>query len=280
MSKRPFFSVVIPTLNEEKYLPTILKSLEKQTYRNFEVIVVDGKSEDKTEKVFRRFVSKLPFSRFILADKANVGYQRNLGSKKAKGKYLVFLDADTDVEETFLEEVHVAAIKKKFSLATTWIVSDSDKPVDNLMMFFGNLIAELAKEVNKPFAGGYNTIVKKDTFVRLNGFREDIKISEDHDFSIRALKKNIECVILKEPRVTYSLRRYRVEGTLPVLRKYVHGQIYNLLKGPITKEIFDYPMGGQAHRPERKKKAKLIKLDRYLRAIERLNEKITRLLSE
>lgn len=280
MHEKPFFSVVIPTLNEEKYLPTILKSLGSQTFRDFEVIVIDGRSKDRTKEVFEKFASKLPFSTFVLASKTNVGHQRNLGGEKAKGRYLVFLDADTNIEETFLEEVHVAAVKKKFFLATTWIVPDSDKPMDNLMMFFGNLLSELAKEINKPFAGGYNTIVKKNIFLKLNGFREDIKISEDHDFSIRALKKNIECVILKEPRVTYSLRRFRAEGTLPVLRKYAHGQIYSLLKGPITRELFDYPMGGHVHKVKRRKKVNILKLDKYLRGMEKLEEKITKLLSE
>ena len=99
-----FFSVIIPTLNEEKFLPKLLKSLGKQTFRDFEVFVIDGGSEDKTEYVFGKHSKHLPSSKFIHSEVKNVGFQRNLGAKNASGKYLVFLDADVDVEQTFLEE--------------------------------------------------------------------------------------------------------------------------------------------------------------------------------
>lgn len=274
-----YFSVIIPTLNEEKYLARLLSSFASQTFSNFEIIVVDGMSDDGTEKIFQKFTKFLPSAYFINSKERNVAYQRNLGTIKACGKYLIFLDADVNIANTFLEELHLSSLKQKFNLATTWIAADSRKPIDKLMVQIGNLAVEIAKGIGKPFSGGYNTIVKKNIFEKIGGFREDLKISEDHDFAIRAYKKNIELTILKEPQVIYSLRRFRSEGTLQVLRKYAQVQVHNLLKGPITSELFDYPMGGHVHR-KRKRKIDLTKIDTYLKGIEKLEKKLNELLSE
>ena len=279
MKSAVFFSIIIPTLNEEKYLSTILNSLSHQTFADFEVLVIDAHSRDKTGEIVKRFQRNVPELSFHQSDQANVGYQRNLGAKKAKGSYYIFLDADVDVGMTYLEEIHLAAVKKNFLLATTWIEPDSNKSIDRLMILLSNLYVELAKEVNKPFIGGYNTIVRHDVFLRLQGYREDMIISEDHDLALRALKKNIEITILKEPRLIMSLRRFRSEGTLNVLRKYAQANIHLLVKGPITSELFEYKMGGHIHK-RRRKKIDLTKLNTYIRAIDKLQRGLINLLKE
>lgn len=273
-----FFSVIIPTLNEQKYLPKLLQILSKQTFRNFETIVVDANSVDKTRQVFDRVQKELPQAVFINVTKQNVSYQRNYGAKNAKGSYLVFLDADVEMESTFLEELHLAVMKKKFLLATTWIAPDSDRSIDQAMIVFANLALELAKSINKPFSGGYNTVVRKDIFEKLNGFNEKLPISEDHDFTIRAYKKGIEVCILKEPRITMSLRRLRSEGTLTTLRKCAISSSHLILKGPITKELFDYPMGGHVHKIRRKKNISA-RINYYLKSIDKMQEKLLQLLN-
>ena len=93
--KKPFFSVVIPALNEEKFLPNLLASLASQTDRNFEVIVVDGASKDKTVAVAERYKNKLPSLQVIVGAKARLPLQRNIGANAAHGEWYVFVDADT-----------------------------------------------------------------------------------------------------------------------------------------------------------------------------------------
>lgn len=274
---QPYFTVVIPTLNEEKYLPRLLTALIGQTFRDFEVIVVDGNSDDKTTTEFKKNEKKLPSSRIIITDKRNVSFQRNRGAYAANGKYLVFLDADVQIETTFLEEIHLSAIKKNFKLATTYILPDSEKKVDKVMLALSNLGQEIAKIINKPFLGEYNTIIDREIYLKLKGFRENVTMSEGHDLAIRALKKNIETVILPEPKVIISLRRFRSEGTLSVLRKCAQAFIYILFKGPITHKMFEYKMGGHVHKKKRKR-IDLMKINTYIKAIERLEGKVNKLL--
>lgn len=277
--EKPFFSIIIPTLNEEKILPKLLNSLKKQTFRDFEVILVDGNSEDKTKEIFLNFKKNYSSIQFFTTEKRNVAFQRNIGALKANAKYLIFFDADVCFGNTFLEEIHLAAIKKKFKFATTWILPDSKKDIDLIMNLIANLGVELSKIINKPFAGGYNTIILKSVFLKLKGFREDLTISEDHEFAIRAFKNNIAMEVLSEPRLILSLRRYRSEGTLNVLRKYAKTIIYTLLKGPITHKMFEYKMGGHIHK-KRHRRIDFMKINTYIRAINKMENKINKLLGE
>jgi len=275
--KPPFFSVIIPTLNEEKYLPKLLIQLANQTFREFELVLVDAQSNDRTVEVFRKFRDKTPSSKIFISDQRNVSYQRNLGARKARGKYLIFFDADVYIEKTFLEEIHLAAVKKKFKLATTYILPDSNRDIDQILLVLSNLGQEIAKIIKKPFLGEYNTIIDREIFLKLKGFREDVTMSEGHDLALRAFKKKIEMVILPEPKLVMSLRRFRSEGTLMVLRKSAQSFIYTLLKGPITHKMFEYRMGGHVHK-KRRGKADLSKINTYIKAIERLEGKINKVL--
>jgi glycosyltransferase involved in cell wall biosynthesis len=103
-SKRPIISVVIPTYNEEKDIEDLLESLNKQTFKNFEVIIVDNYSKDKTIEIVKRFKRKLNLR--IYKIKSNVSRARNFGAEKSRGKIIVFLDADNIVQEDYLFNIY------------------------------------------------------------------------------------------------------------------------------------------------------------------------------
>ena len=97
------FSIIIPTLNEERYLPNLLNDLDNQQTRNFEVIIVDGKSEDQTREEALQFARKFPF-KFIQSPKRNLSYQRNLGAKNSNGKYFFFFDAYSSISSNLTQK--------------------------------------------------------------------------------------------------------------------------------------------------------------------------------
>jgi len=99
-------TVIIPTYNEEKSIGKCLESLRGQKLRDFEVIVVDDESTDKTCQQLRSFGGRANYKLRILEQKhQGPAVARNLGASRAKGKILVFVDADMFFEDDFLENL-------------------------------------------------------------------------------------------------------------------------------------------------------------------------------
>ncbi len=99
MNDGPAISVVVPTLNEEKYLGRLLGSLSKQTFKDFEIVISDCASQDSTREIAKKY----PKVRIVIEKKKGISAGRNAGARVAKGKILVFLDADTSANERLLE---------------------------------------------------------------------------------------------------------------------------------------------------------------------------------
>ena len=272
MGKDPFFSVIIPTLNEEKYLPRLLTTLTKQTYTDFEVIIVDGHSEDKTTAKAKKFSVLLKNLRIITSNKRNLPYQRNLGAKNATGTFFVFFDADVLLPPEFLEGIHYTIVSRKCSFVTTWFVTDSKKSSDELLILFINLGIEVSKVIGKPLAHGPNTTISKQAFLKVGGYKENLKMSEDHDFTMRVSKAGYDLIILKEPQLIFSLRRFVSQGRLKVLHTWWWSAVHTLLIGPPTTNFFNYEMGGHVH--GMKKKESMMKLTTYLHIVERFERKL------
>lgn len=248
MTKAPFFSIVIPALNEEAFLPELLQDLVKQTYQNFEVIIVDGRSVDKTIETARKFISRLAKLTIIKSSQRNVPYQRNLGAKSASGKYLVFFDADVSVPKNYLDKIHQALIKQGVDFLTTWFKGDDTYIKHNLIMAATNILIEASKLIDKPFVCGGSAIISRRAFSDVGGYNEKIKVHEDYDLSVRLNKRGYKLYILKRPMFIVSLRRMRAQGTEKTIRNYAMQTIYFFLRGAPQTDIFKYEMGGQVYK--------------------------------
>ena len=90
----PLISVIVPVYNTEPYLKRCLQSIEKQTYTNIEVIIIDDGSTDKTLEIARMFAEKDQRFRFFYQKRQGVSAARNLGLEKIRGQFLVFVDGD------------------------------------------------------------------------------------------------------------------------------------------------------------------------------------------
>lgn len=244
---KPFFSVIIPTLNEELYLPKLLEDLSKQKYNNFEVIVIDGKSEDKTINLAKQF-KKYFNLKLILTTMRNSRYQRNLGAKMAKGKFIVLFEADIRIPDDFLKQVQQRIKDKHIDFLTTWIASDSNSFWLEIFTSICNCAVYFAKFINKPFSGAFNTVVRRDIYLKVKGYREDLATCDDHDFTLRVCKEGYKLDILRGPKVVYSYRRYRANGLFKTLWLYIKFIIIFLMRGQILAGEVHYPMGGHFYR--------------------------------
>lgn len=99
------YSFIVPVYNTEKYLKKCLDSLINQTYKDFEIIVVNDGSTDKSSSIISKYQKK--YKNIIVIDKENEGLSmaRNRGVQKSSGKYIIFVDSDDYVSNKLLEEV-------------------------------------------------------------------------------------------------------------------------------------------------------------------------------
>lgn len=239
----PFFSIIIPTLNEEKNIRLLLESLVLQTFTSFEVIVVDTESEDNTVEIVRSFRRILSLH-CIVTSHRNVGRQRNLGADHARGNYLIFFDADVRIPPLFLDRLKQAIHQHGYVFMTTYLKPDSTTMHEKILAHWFNLMTDVSVLIGKPFAVGGNTIVERHIFHTIGGFNKKIKHGEDYIFTEKAKEQGILLTVLKQPVLVWSFRRHRKEGHLQVLAKNAQATFHILTQGPITRDIFSYPMGG------------------------------------
>ena len=109
-------SVIVPIYNVEKYLDACLASLERQTLKEIEVILVDDGSIDNSGKIAREYVNRN--NNFLIVQRKNGGLSaaRNTGLRIAKGKYVYFLDSDDYILETTLEEAYCEAEREQLDV--------------------------------------------------------------------------------------------------------------------------------------------------------------------
>ena len=249
----PTFSVVIPCLNEEKFLPHLLTSLFQQSVKDFEVVVVDGSSSDKTVEIARSFETKLPNLQVVVSEKASLPLQRNIGARKTKGTWLVFVDADSVLLPYFIERLNYFINEQKPKLFTTWFRPDSEISGDALFTLVANLFIEGADVFHRPIAPGPLAVVTREVYDLVHGYDETLTFGEDYDFTQRIVSRGISLQILRETLYVYSLRRLRKEGTLRFVQLYAKASLLILLTKRNLRNVPDYMMGGHLYGIKRKK---------------------------
>lgn len=100
------YSIIVPAYNTEKYIDKCLKSIFSNTYKNFEVIIVNDGSIDKTEDIINKYIKKYDNIIYIKQKNMGLSLARNNGVKKATGDYLLFIDSDDYVEKNLLENIN------------------------------------------------------------------------------------------------------------------------------------------------------------------------------
>ncbi len=229
------FSVVIPTLNEEKYIGTLLNSLFKQTIKPKEILVVDGGSVDQT----CQFIKDNYPSVKVIKGKKPVGCQRHLGGEKARNEWILFMDADTLVEKDFISGVTKIIKTNKFDIACFWYESSSDqKVIKNFYKVFNHLFYMTQEKVAS--GAGMCIMVNKNHFKSIGGFKP--LVFDDLEFIRRGAKFG-KFKFFKEPKVYVSDRRFKKYGVFRTICKHI------LMAGLFIFGVYDlktarfYPFG-------------------------------------
>lgn len=105
----PAISVIIPIYNVGEYLSRCLSSVSYQSFKNFEVIMVDDSSTDNSPQIATEFEKKFPNFRLVHNPTKGVASARNLGVKLARGEYVAFIDSDDYVDVNYLKYLYTSA---------------------------------------------------------------------------------------------------------------------------------------------------------------------------
>lgn len=209
----PKVSVIIPTYNREKMVQRAIRSVRNQTYKDFELIVVDDGSTDNTEFVIKRLQEQDDRIRFIKHEK-NKGpaAARNTGIKTARGEYIAFQDSDNEwlpkKLEKQMEMLEATPPEVGVNYTAFWKIRGNKKfyipspntPYKDKDGYISDTILTGPARVNTPC-----TIVKKQVFEKVGMFDENIHISEEWELSIR-ISKHFRFQFIDEPLViaTYT----------------------------------------------------------------------------
>lgn len=228
-------SIIIPTKNEEIFLPKILKSIKKQNFCDYEIIVADAGSTDKTRDIAASFGARI-------VEGGMPGAGRNRGAAAAKGETFLFLDADVILPKEYFLKKALAEFKEK-RLDAACALSDPITSDRKIKVFFDLVYnIPIAKLERISPHGAWAVFVKKDIYEKIKGYDEKMKLCEDHDFVQRAARVG-KFKVLRSAKIFISLRRFYQDGWLKTIAVYVIAEFYNDFIGPIESDIFKYKFG-------------------------------------
>jgi glycosyltransferase involved in cell wall biosynthesis len=241
-TKKPFFSVIIPTLNEEHRIRRLLKSLEEQNFKDFETIIIDGGSNDKTAEVAKKFRAKV-FVKKGLKEFPS----RNYGAKVAQGDVLLFLSADV-----YLTPNALMYLKQVLDKGYSGVYAMGMPFEAPLWMKLGYLAHWKAlfiwAKISKDYHGSTNCMaVKKDDFFTIGEF-EDKFCSDTIFFNTLGRKKKVK--ILNKICVFVSGRRAKKMGFFRFYAHFLWVIVYDyfplLRKTAITRFLENYSLAYRA----------------------------------
>ena len=194
-------SIIIPTYNSAQYICEAIESVLNQTYKDFEIIVVDDGSTDNTKEVIKPYLNKI---KYIYQQNSGPSAARNRGIKEAKGEYIAFLDADDiwlpqklELQIKFMEKEKEVGlifsdmilfnekgiIKNSFLKEKLFFNKLSIKPLSSTeKVIYDNVFNALLQE---NFIPTNTVIVKKECFNKVGFFDETLFSVEDRDMWLR-----------------------------------------------------------------------------------------------
>lgn len=208
-------SVIIPTLNEAETLPLLLRDLVRQEEIDLEIIISDGCSTDGTVDKARKFLAQKKIVSKCLTGAAGRGRQMNAGATEAQAEWLLFLHADSRLNDPFQlcqalssiynqhRQLNSDALAGRFSL-----MFEKDSKSETLGRYYYETKARLGR--SGCIHGDQGFLLKKNFFIELGQFREDLPVMEDTSLAEK-IRSQGEWLLLPGVIVT-STRRFTAEG--------------------------------------------------------------------
>lgn len=249
--RKPYFSIVIPTLNEEGFLPTLLQNLVDQYWTDFEVIHVDGHSDDQTVKEATKFKGKLSL-KTLHCDVRGASIQRNMGGERAHGEWIIFMDADTQIDPDFLLCVRYNIAKAErsgrefgvFSSLITLNDFDARKSKHRISSNVVNSVLTTSATSGRPRLFGAMLGITREAFAEVK-FNPKITFAEDMFFVEQVIKKGYDYRLFHTPKFKFSMRRWDDKSLVATAAKAGLLQMQLIFGKDLSEK--DYEMAGGTH---------------------------------
>ena len=211
-----YYSIIIPVYNRPDEVDDLLYSLTLQTYTNFEILVIEDGSTVPCQSVVERYEKKLKIRYFTIPN-GGPSVARNYGARISEGEYLLILDSDCIVPETYLE-----AIEQSLNVtpADAFGGPDCAHPSFNAMQkaisyamtsfFTTGGIRGGKKKLDQFYPRSFNMGIRRDVFIKLDGFDTSMRYGEDIDFSTRIIQAGYVTRLFPNAYV-YHKRRTRLK---------------------------------------------------------------------
>ncbi len=226
------FSIIVPVYNAEKYIVRCIESIKKQTYKNWELFIIDDGSTDNSWFLIQKLSQGWNNIEIIHQENKGPGVSRNIGITKATGDYIIFIDADDYIDSEyfsllikhtknndliFIDVIRVSETGKKLqdekiSVYKTW---SKDKIIR--AMITGKI----------PW-GGVRKVVKRDIILKYNIFYSDLKIGEEALFSFKALFFSQSYDFINEKPVYMYVQRKNSQSNFPIIDPW--GRTFQFIK--------------------------------------------------
>lgn len=200
----PLLTVVMPVFNAEKYLREAIDSVLNQTYKNFELIIINDGSTDRSVDVIRSYTDER--IRFIdnVVNKG-VAYSRNLGLKEAKGEFLTWTDSDDiNLPDRFELQIQFMISNKEFGACGTWLSRFDEKKVHYIQKTYSDPSYIKAALVFRPHVPNATVMLRMAKIREYDvWYNNELPIAEDYDFILRCSQ---HFPITNLPKVLYKYR--------------------------------------------------------------------------
>ena len=221
-------SIIIPTINEANNLPLLLSDLSS-IKKEGEIIIVDSGSEDKTMDIANIYGAKV-----FISKERNRGFQLDIGAKKSKGEWLIFLHADTRLTHDWFKKINSFLKGNKNSIYYFEFKINHKKIIYRVLEILVNIRSKFFKQ---PY-GDQGLIIHRTTYFKNNGFRK-IPLMEDIDFFRRLKNKKKDLKQLNLPIFISSRKWERTNIFLQAIKNWHFRRRW--LKGESLKSIYsDY----------------------------------------
>ena len=206
-----FFSVVIPVYNRPEEIQELLESLAKQTYDDFEVLIIEDGSDADCKTIAESFSDTLDI-RYFYKENSGQGFSRNYGFERARGDYYVVFDSDCLIPEHYFETVCIHLSTNKLD---AWGGPDKAHPS------FTTLQKAISYSMTSPFTTGgirgnkrhagtfhprsFNMGISKEVFEKTGGYKIT-RMGEDIEFSLRIINHGFKTGLIADAYVYHKRR--------------------------------------------------------------------------